>query len=282
MVKDINILFHSCTPLMKTIKNSILIALNKYPGLPDYAKEILDTMLNNDEVVTLLLKLRDHDEYTFKHSINVAVLSFLLGFNLGLNKEELIELTIGALLHDIGKSQVPLNVLNKPGRLTKEEFDVIRNHSVDGYNLAKDTNLPKESKDIILYHHVRLDGSGYPAVENIDSISERVQIVSLCDVFDALTGDRVYKPGMTKAAAYRIIHSEMTNQLNMKYLDALLDCFAIFDVGDITTTSEGDKCKIIALNTENLNRPIIEIIEGPDTGKIIDLNLAINLNLRYT
>lgn len=282
MVKDINILLDSCNYLVRTIKNSILIALNKYPGLLDYAKEILDIMLNNEEVVTLLLKLREHDEYTFRHSINVAVLSFLLGFNLGFSKEDLIKLTIGALLHDIGKSQVPLNILNKPGRLSKEEFDIIKNHSEDGYNMAKDTNLPNESKDIIRYHHIRLDKSGYPEIENINLISEKTQIVSLCDVFDALTGDRSYKPGMPKVAAYRIIYCEMANKLNMKYLDALLDCFAIFDVGDIATTSEGEICKIIALNTENLNRPIIEIIEGPNTGKIIDLNLAINLNLRYT
>lgn len=267
---------------IKTIKIPLLVALNTVPGMGEAAQKVAESALSDKVVTTNLKILKKHDEYTYNHSINVGVLSFFLGFRMGYSIEDLIILTKGAILHDIGKSKVPLTVLNKPGKLTTEEFGVIMTHSEAGYDMVRDSDLDKEIKDIILYHHTRLDGSGYPVIEPNAGLSEKVQIVSLCDVFDALTGDRVYKPGMSKASAYRIIHAEMYSKLNIGLLDLLLENFSMFDVGDTTFTTDREKCIILALNANNLNRPIIEIIEGENKGKVIDLSIDNTVNLSYT
>lgn len=267
---------------IKTIKIPLLVALNTVPGMGEAALKVSESVLSDEVITKTLGILRQHDEYTYNHSINVGVLSFFLGFRIGYSLEDLTILTKGAVLHDIGKSKVPLNILNKPGKLTNDEFGVIMTHSESGYDMVKNSNLEDEIKEIILYHHTRLDGSGYPALDSKTELSEKVQIVSLCDVFDALTGDRVYKPGMSKASAYRIIHAEMHGKLNIGLLDMLLENFSMFDVGDTTFTTDREKCIILALNTNNLNRPIIEIIEGENKGKVIDLSIDNTVNLSYT
>lgn len=267
---------------IKMIKTPILVALNTSPGMEDSARVVLERTISDPIVLKNLNLLKEHDEYTYNHSINVAVLSFFLGYRRGYDIDMLTILTKGAALHDIGKTGVPLSILNKPGRLTSEEFSVITTHSEHGYNLVKNTKLEKEVKEIILYHHIRLDGSGYPDSSDEISNNELIQIVSLCDVFDALTGDRVYKPGMSKVSAYRIICAEMENKLNTGLLDLLLENFSMFDVGDMTFTTDKEKCIIVALNTDNLNRPIIEILEGKNKGKVIDLSVDNTINLSYT
>ena len=267
---------------MKNIKLSILVIINSNAKMSEYAEKVVKEVLKDECVLRGLKKLKEHDEYTHNHSINVAILSFLLGFSKGYNLEELIILTKGALLHDIGKTQIPLSILNKPGRLTPEEFDTIKNHSTFGYHMIQNDPLPDLSKKIILYHHTRLDDSGYPKMPEGEILHEAIQIVSLCDVFDALTGDRVYKPGMPKIAAYRIILSEMGEKLSTELLNCLMETICILDVGDIVSLNTMEKCKITAINTEKINSPIVEIIEGKNKGKRIDLSVETTYNLIYT
>lgn len=281
MFKESNML-NNYEQFIKNIKLSILVIINSNKKMSEYSEQVIKAVINDPYVVKSLKKLKEHDEYTHNHSINVAILSFLLAFSRGYELEDLIIITKGALLHDIGKTQIPLNILNKPGRLTNEEFDVIKNHSVLGYKLINNGPLPELSKKIILYHHTRLDDSGYPKMPKDEILHEGIQIVSLCDVFDALTGDRVYKPGMPKMAAYRIILSEMGEKLSTELLDCLIETICIFEVGDTATLNTNEKCKILAINTEKLNKPLVEIIEGENKGKTIDLSLETTYNLIYT
>lgn len=267
---------------LKTIKTPLLVALNTIPGMGDAARMVAENTLSDKIILNKLNLLKAHDEYTYNHSINVAVLSFFLGYRIGYDIERLTILTKGAVLHDIGKTGVPLSVLNKPGKLTPDEFNIIMTHSEHGYNMIKNTDLDERIQKIILYHHTRLDSTGYPKLKEGDELDELIQIVSLCDVFDALTGDRIYKPGMSKASAYRMIHAEMENKLNIGLLDHLLENFSMFDVGDSTFTTDREKCIILALNTNDLNRPIIEITDGKNKGKVIDLSVDKTIDLSYT
>lgn len=266
----------------KNIKVPTLITINKSCDIYEKAKIVFKNITKDTVVLNYLKLLGEHDEYTKDHSISVATLSFFLAYNRDYNIEQLTNITKGALLHDIGKTRIPLQILNKPGRLTSEEFEVIQTHSEMGHELIKDTDLHQDIKDIILYHHARLDGSGYPKTDNNTTLKECVEIVSLCDVFDALTGDRVYKPGMPKIVAYRLIYTEMRDKLNIELLNCLIDNLSIFDVGEIATLNTSEKCEIIALNTSELNRPIIRIIEGENKDKVIDLKVDRNFDLIYT
>lgn len=275
-------LLNNYEQFMKNIKLSILVIINSNKKMSEYADKVVKDILDDECVLHKLRILKEHDEYTHDHSINVAVLSFLLGFSKGYELEDLVTVVKGALLHDIGKTKVPLDILNKPGRLTSEEFETIKKHSVFGYNIIQDESLPELAKKIILYHHSRLDDSGYPKLTQGEPLHEAIQIVSLCDVFDALTGDRVYKPGMPKMAAYRIILSEMGEKLSTELLDCLIETICIFEVGDIVNLNTGEKSKVLAINTEKINRPLVEIIEGDNQGKRIDLSIETNYNIIYT
>ena len=275
-------IFNRYEKFLKTIKVPLMITLNKNPLMVDIAEKVLYGIEKDKLVLEHLKILKEYDEYTHHHSLNVAMLSFFLGFHKCYSVEELLILTKGALLHDIGKTKIPLNILNKPGRLTSDEFSVIQTHSVAGYNILENLDLEENAKQIVLYHHTRLDDSGYPILRENHILNENVQIVSLCDVFDALTGDRVYKPGMSKVSAYRIIHSEMSGKLNTDLLDCLIDNISIFDVGEITYLNTQEKCKIIALNTNQINRPIVQILGGKNDGKTIDLTVDRSVDLIYT
>lgn len=266
----------------KNIKVPTLITVNKDKDIFEKGKTVFKNISKDTQVLKYLKLLEKHDEYTKDHSISVSILSFFLAYNRGYDIDQLTIITKGALLHDIGKTQIPLEVLNKPGRLTPEEFQIIQTHSKHGYELVKDTDLHEDIKDIILYHHARRDGSGYPKVDEDRPLKESTEIVSLCDVFDALTGDRVYKPGMPKIVAYRLIHSEMHDKLNVELLDCLIDNLCIFELGEIATLNTSEKCEVIALNASELNRPIVRILEGENKGKVINLKLDRNFNLIYT
>lgn len=275
-------IFNKYDMYLKNIKVPILISLNNNKHMSIEAKKVLEAIINDDIISSRLEILGKHDKYTKTHSINVGILSFFLAFNRNYNTEELITIVKGALLHDIGKSKIPLEILNKPGRLTPEEFTKIQNHSERGYEMIKNEDISDEIKNIVLYHHARLDGSGYPKLKEGDILKENIQIVSLCDVFDALIGDRIYKPGMSKLSAYRIIHSEMSGKLNTELLDCLIENVSIFDVGETALLNTKEKCVVVALNTEDLNRPIVRIVSGENEGKVIDLNVDRNFNLIYT
>lgn len=267
---------------IKTIKTPILVTLNKNPEMCEQAEIIIDKLLHERDIKKHLKALKKHDEYTYHHSLNVAALSFFLGFKKCYPIDKLYTLTLGALIHDIGKTTIPLEVLNKPSRLSESEFEIIKTHSDSGYELINDTNIPELSKEILLYHHSRLDGSGYPKKPNNYKISEEVQIVSVSDIFDALTGDRVYKKGMCKLDAYRILYSELNNKLNIDLLDVLIDNISLFDKGDIVQLNTGERCRIVALNTDNINKPIVKVIdEGENEGLILDLSINTSYNLLY-
>lgn len=162
-----------------------------------------------------LTQLKKRDEYTAIHSLNVCVLSLTFGRALGLRGGELNELGLGALLHDIGKMQVPLEILNKPGKLTSEEFETMKAHPSLGYDLIKeDKNLSAEVLAIVRGHHERINGQGYPDKLIDESISYYTKIVSITDVYDAITSDRVYHDGMTPHDAMQRLYEWMPDNFD--------------------------------------------------------------------
>ena len=154
--------------------------------------------------------LRVSDEYTYQHSVDVAILATMLGKNTGLNKKQLNELAQAGLLHDIGKQRIPKEILNKPARLTSEEMIIMRTHSQLGYELA--LAMPDISEAVrlgILQHHEKVDGSGYPYAITPPDLSLYAKILSIADIYDALTHKRCYKPPMSSAEAFGIMANEI-------------------------------------------------------------------------
>jgi len=212
--------------LIRKIMNSNAVNLDsEYIKVEYYVNSIIDQLLFRQDIVISLNEIRNVDDYTFEHSVSVCIFSLIIGISLEYSDTDLFELGVGALLHDIGKLKIPDSILKKPSNLTPEEFSFIKMHSYFGYEiLSKSSNISKKSAEVALYHHERIDGSGYPNKLSSLDIPEFARITAVADVFDALTSDRVYrnKLGINEVVEY------MTSS-NMNLFDQkMLKCFMKF------------------------------------------------------
>lgn len=174
--------------------------------------EMTEAVLNNEIDARDLMSLRNHDLYTYTHSINVTVLSVAVAAALGLPREQIEKLGIGAMLHDIGKSAIPAEVLNKQGQLSEEEFRMMQQHPVEGVRMLEgNAEIPKESILVVLQHHEKLNGSGYPLNLRENKIGVFGRISSLTDCYDALTTPRPYRYSHTPYMALSLLTRE-TNE----------------------------------------------------------------------
>jgi HD-GYP domain-containing protein (c-di-GMP phosphodiesterase class II) len=176
--------------------------------------EIVELILTDDDATSYLTKITSHDFYTYSHSVNVGLLAVSMAKVLfrGSNAHNMHELGIGFFLHDLGKVQVDLAIINKPGRLTEDEMNVMRNHPSAGFKLLYDAHqLSEECKTIVLQHHERYDGTGYPKQLCGNEIHLYGKICALADVYDALTSNRPYRKMMTPFDALVLMKKEMLN-----------------------------------------------------------------------
>lgn len=177
-------------------------------------------------VITLGGLVEARDPYTGGHISRVCSIALKLANMLGLSAGETEELEIGCRLHDIGKIGIPDTVLLKEGKLTREEFDVIRTHSKTGFDLCKELDSLGKARDIILNHHEKLDGSGYPNGIKGDAISLPVRIATVSDIFDALTSDRCYRPGLSPKDAFEIMGRDAKeNKIDEDVFNSLVACY---------------------------------------------------------
>lgn len=180
---------------------------------------LLDAVNAND-VKTVLQGVRDHDDYTYSHSLRVAVFLAMFGRSIGLTGENQNVLTIGGLLHDLGKITIPSLVLNKPGRLEDDEFEMMKGHVPATLKLLERcSELPRAAFIIAGQHHERLDGSGYPNGLSGAKLNELARMAAIADVFSALTDRRVYKNEMTPEEAFKIMAEEMRPHLDLRLLE---------------------------------------------------------------
>ena len=169
---------------------------------------LIDSVFRNESAAAAISKLKAFDEYTYTHCINVSILAVILGKKLGYSREELELVGMAGLFHDAGKSVIPNEILNKPGKLTDKEMNVMRTHPLRGYQVLKEQpDIPIEVLRGALEHHEKNDGSGYPRGLKGDEISEIARLLAVVDVYDALTSRRVYKdpmpPGKVLAMMYK-------------------------------------------------------------------------------
>jgi len=222
---------------------------------------LTENIIQNPTALIWLTNLRNRDEYTAIHSLNVCVLSLFFGRSLGLNHDQLQDLGTGALLHDIGKIKVPLEVLNKPGSLTQEEFVVMKKHTMYGYELFRDKEeISQASMNVIKNHHERLDGKGYPhglAESQLDQYSKMVTIV---DVFDAITSNRVYHNEITPYNALNRIYSEKEDIFDRKLVEQFIKYMGVYPIGSVVELSTGQVGLVSSFNEKRHLYPTVLLI----------------------
>lgn len=197
-------------------------------------------LLSSKSLMVNLVDLRTQDDYTFAHSVNVCVLSLMTGITLGFNNEELADLGVGALLHDLGKVKIPDGILNKPGKLTSEEFSIIKMHTTYGYNLILNAKNFNNTHALIAYqHHESFDGSGYPLGIKEEEFIEQAQIISITDKFDALTADRVYRKSFPPHEAYEMCAASGNYLFKEHIVNAFLYNIAAYPSGSLVEINNG-------------------------------------------
>lgn len=247
--------------------------------LDEMVQTLLDDLFSQDDFLSSLSQISSIDDETLVHSVNVTIYCLLIGKRMHLSREQLKILAEGAVLHDIGKIKLDGSVLSKNTTLTREEYSHVKEHSTFGYTLLKENEaLSDEVKLIVLQHHERLDGSGYPAGLAGDAIHPYAQIIAIADMFDALTTERCYRKSMSNYKTYKILTTDAAEgKLNSDMLDHLLAHIAIYPNGIIVNLSNGTHGIVKNQNPGHPFRPIVRIIDdthGIDNIRLYDLDLA--------
>ncbi|MGZ8290352.1 MAG: HD-GYP domain-containing protein [Telluria sp.] len=223
-------------------------------------QDITESILRNPGALIGLLRIKTKDDYTFLHSVSVCALLVAFCRARGMDAETTFQAGLGGLLHDTGKALVPDAILNKPGRLTEEEFAIIRKHPQDGYDiLRKSPEIGAIPLDITLHHHERHDGSGYPGKQAGAQISELAQMAAIVDVYDAITADRCYHKGMSAAEALRKIYEWSKFHFNPVFVQEFMRCVGIYPVGTMVMLESGRLGVVIEAHETNLLAPKVNV-----------------------
>jgi len=243
----------------------------------ELVSELVKSIVTSPDTLVLLTQLKSRDEYTAIHSMNVCVLSIAFGRYLGLPLDKLHTLGLGALLHDVGKMKIASNILQKPGKLTKEEASLMKAHAFLGSELLKnERGMTEEVLSIVKNHHERIDGSGYPMGLMGDRICQLTKIVSIVDVYDALTSDRAYKDGLTQTSALHKLYNIAKDKFEHQYVESFIKCIGIYPVGSIVEMNTGHVGVVVKLNNDHKLKPIVSLVLSRKK-KLYDKTKLLNL-----
>lgn len=230
--------------------------------------DLMRAITDNDALAVDISALKVSDEYTFKHSVDVATMSMIVARKYGLSDKDVYEIGISGLLHDVGKSKIPNEILNKAAKLTDEEFAMMKQHSLFGYSILKDKNdLSNQIKMGVLQHHEKMNSRGYPMGVGADKINIFARIISVADIYDALVTERPYKKPFSPRDAVEMIMS-MTEELDINVMRSFLESVILYPVGTDVELSTGEPARVVENNPQYVLRPKVV---GLKSGKTYDL-----------
>jgi len=238
--------------------------------------DVADSIDRHPDAFRSLARLKTADEYTYMHSVAVCALMVSLGREIGLNEAECREAGLAGMLHDLGKALMPMEILNKPGKLTPEEFDIIKTHPRRGYELLVGAkNIPAGVLDVCLHHHERFDGTGYPEKLGADKLTRFARMGAICDVYDAVTSDRPYKAGWDPAQALTQMAS-WQGHFDRDMFKSFIRCIGIYPTGSLVRMRSGKLAVVLEQNTAALTKPKVKLFfstrsNEPIRREVIDL-----------
>ena len=230
----------------------------------EVSKTLVNDVLTAPDAIMNLMDIKSFDDYTFTHNINVATISLFIGEALGLPREDLNDLGTGCMLHDVGKINIPIEILNKNGKLTDQEFAQMKSHPLKGYQiLQKSKGISERAKRVSLEHHEKFDGSGYPNNIKGNSISLFGRICAVADVYDALTTDRPYRVAMQPYEAMKILVAGIDKHFDPHILNTFIRKFSIYPSGSLVRLNDGSVALVLRNNPQAVIRPVLKIITNP-------------------
>jgi putative nucleotidyltransferase with HDIG domain len=225
-------------------------------------EQMLGSIFRNQDALLGLTRIRNMDQYTFEHSISVSALMIAFAKKLGLDESTIWEVGVGGILHDIGKLQVPDRILNKPGRLSDDEFSVMRRHVRFGSRLLDDAEaIPSKALQVVKQHHERIDGSGYPDNLSGVGISLYGKMASIVDVYDAITSERVYhKAKLPNIVLRQLIEWSEKGQFDTELVQHFIRCVGIYPVGTLVALQSGRLAVVVSQSQETLLTPTLNVV----------------------
>lgn len=224
----------------------------------DVTNNSVNAIFNNIDSLSCLVNIRNKSEYLLEHSTSVSVYLSVFASYLNIDKATVYEMTLGAFLHDVGKIMVPDNILNKPGKLTDDEFFIMKTHANHSADILKRTKgISNLSYEVAAFHHEKLDGNGYPFKLKATQISKYCRMMSICDIFDALTADRCYKNGQSHYKAFSILRNLANNHnhLDPELVEHFINAIGAYPVGSLVQLNSNKVAIVERKNKSNLLRP---------------------------
>lgn len=238
---------------------------------------IINDLLHSMDILSNLSDIIGYDKYTYYHSINTTVIALVMGIKKGLEQDSLLELGMGVLMHDIGKTRISLDLLNKKESLNQEDFEEIKKHTIYGYEvIRKNHDFSLHSAHVSLQHHEKWDGGGYPRGLKGKDIHEFGRIAAVADVYEALTSKRPYRNAMEPYLAYEYVVAQAGWQFDPEVVDAFIKSIAVYPTGIGVELSNGMRGNVIKQNPDFPNRPVVRAIAKGDEefNDYIDFDLA--------
>jgi len=249
-----------------------------FESIGNIAKDIIDEIISKKNVMINLVDIKSLDNYTYQHSVNVAVISLVLGVQLQLNQNELYTLCMGALIHDIGKVLIPKDIALKPGPLTEEEFSIVKAHTTKGYDYLKGClEISAPSRIVALQHHEKVNGTGYPDnLKNI-SINRFARIVAIADVYDALTSDRPYRKAMSPNDAVEYIFSHGDTHFDFEMVKVFAKAVVPYPPGTLVRLNTGEVAVVTDVFPNLALRPQVKVLKKGPTANSKEVGTNVSL-----
>lgn len=246
---------------------------------------IMEDLLYSYDVLSNLTEIIGYDEYTYHHSVNTTVLALVLGMGKGYTQSRLLELGMGVLMHDIGKTNIPKEILNKTGALSKEDIEELKKHPIYGYEFVrKNQDFSIHSVHVALQHHERWMGGGYPRGLKGTDIHEFGRIAAIADVYDALISKRPYRVAQEPYQAYEYIMAQSGFHFDPEFVKIFINYVAVYPTGTGVVLSNGLRGNVIRQNANLPNRPVVRAIYDGNKplDQFEDYDLAKHLSLMIT
>lgn len=245
-------------------------------SLLENTSSILNECNNTFQAFDMLHCMRDLDDLTYVHSMNVAIIASVIGKWLNYSEADIKALTLCGILHDIGKLLVPNEILSKPDRLTANEYAIMKEHVNLGYQVVKDADIDDRIKSAILLHHEKCDGSGYPFGLKRDEISDFAKIITIADIYDAMTSSRIYRQAICPFSVIKSMESDAFTKFDPVFIIPFLKNVASSYIGSNARLSDGRTGEIIMINEQAIARPVVRC------GDSDFVDLSKNPNLQIT
>jgi len=225
----------------------------------DMVNEISASVMSNTDALISITRLKSADEYTYMHSVAVCALMIALAKQLGMNQDECKQAGLAGLMHDVGKAKIPDEIINKPGKLTDEEYAIVQTHPAEGYKILKqEYDLDGVVLDVVLHHHEKVDGKGYPKGLSNSQLSQFARMGAICDVYDAVTSNRPYKEGWSPGESLKRM-SQWKGHFDEKIFHAFVKSIGIYPVGSFVMLDSGRMGVVIEQHATSLLSPKVKV-----------------------